>query len=68
MNKNKKIILIILLILLPLPILFILFNFAGFSYDFIIKQKDIPSYNKINSIPEISSICKKIENKNAQDF
>ncbi len=53
--------------LLPAAI-FVLFNLIGFSYNFIVKQKNIPSYNKPRSAPEISSLCEKIENEKAQAF
>lgn len=67
-TQNKKVVLIILsLTLFPLAI-FLLFNLIGFSYDFIAKQKNIPSYNKPHFAPEISSFCEKIENKEAQTF
>jgi len=63
--ESKKIILIILLF--PV-IIFALFNLIGFSYNFIVEGKNIPSYDKLESVPELSSICKKIENKTTQDF
>lgn len=65
MKKSKKTILVILLF--P-AVIFALFNLVGFSYNFIVEGKNIPSYNKPEFVPGLSSICKKIEDKATQDF
>lgn len=65
MIKKKT---VILVILLPLPVIFILFNIIGYSYNFIVKQKTIPSYNQPTSPLNLFSICEKIEDKETQTF